>query len=66
MQKLKENIDTITDEVVFNLLSFEIEHDDIQTLVNEFTTRIRFIERDIRWNKGLKGRCGWERNFWGR
>lgn len=66
LQKLKENIDAITDEIVFELLSFEIERGDTRTLVIEFTERMHFIERDIRWNKGLKGRCGWERNFWGR
>jgi hypothetical protein len=66
LQKLKEYIDAITDEIVYTLLSFEVERDGIHRLVDDFTKRIYLIERDIRWNKGLKGRCGWERNFWGR
>jgi hypothetical protein len=66
LQKLKEYIDAITDEIVYTLLSFEVERDGIHRLVDDFTKRIYLIERDIRRNKGLKGRCGWERNFWGR
>ena len=64
LQKLKEYIDAITDEIVYTLLSFEVERDGIHRLVDDFTKRIYLIEREIRWNKGPKGRCGWERNFW--
>lgn len=66
LKKLKEYIDGITNETVYTLLSFEIERNHIVKLVDDFRKSIYLIERDIRWNKGLKGRCGWERNFWGR
>ena len=66
LQKLKEYIEKIRDDIVYTLLSFEIERDDIKKLVGDFTNRIYLIERNMRWHHGLKGRCGWERNFWGR
>lgn len=66
LEKLKEYIDKITDDIVYTLLSFEVEREYIHRLVSDFIKRIYLIERDIRWNQGVKGRCGWERNFWGR
>ena len=66
LQKLKEYIDQITGEIVYTLLSFEVERDHICGLVTDFSSRLYLIERDIRWHQGLKGRCGWERNFWRR
>jgi hypothetical protein len=67
LERIKEYIDSMTDETVYTLLSFEIERNDISQLIENLqSNRIYLIERDIRWNKGLKGRCGWERNFWGR
>ncbi|MGB6530073.1 MAG: hypothetical protein WBF33_18365 [Candidatus Nitrosopolaris sp.] len=63
---MKEYIDKITSETVYTLLSFEVERNDIEKLVSDFSSRIDTIERDIYLNKPMKGRCKWERNFCGR
>ena len=66
LQQLKDYIDRITDDTVYTILSFEVEYNRITQLVDDFANKIGSIERGIRLNKPIKGRCEWERNFWGR
>jgi hypothetical protein len=57
-------LDSYTPNIVEELRNIRTEHDKVAVLFDKFKSTLYLIMRDIRWNKPLKGKCGWERGFW--
>ena len=65
ISRLKEYIDNITIDIIDTLSQFKEERNTLVYDFQSFTASVRDVLDNIAWNKPFKGKCGWEKGFWG-
>lgn len=64
LSKLKKYIDDRTVDTVSTLRQLKEQRNMIVPKFQNFTTSVCGILDNILWNRGLKGKCQWEKGYW--
>jgi hypothetical protein len=64
LESLRMYLNSVIPDIVAQLNNISGEREILIKYFQSFTETINMIIRNVSWNKGFKGRCGWERGFW--